>query len=228
MGLNKVTTACLLSMVLCQQAFGLDVAVPEGAAVTWVAPEIEQSGIPLQIQQLKSGQSVEQVLNFYRTEWADAGNGDSPGFIEKAVGEWNVISRLDGGTNIVIQVKAAADGSTEGFLSVADVTGAAKESEISQDFPRLSGSELISSTASRDPGKSATTLILRNRFSVSSNTSFYQSRMPSKGWQQVHAVRAQGADILLFNKNGNSLEVAVTQDSDGITVVLANFVVNET
>ncbi len=57
-----------------------------------------------------------------------------------------------------------------------------KSIHVDDEFPRLSGTKVMSDTGSIDSGRVGNTLILKNNYTVSSNTSFYKSKMQSQGW----------------------------------------------
>lgn len=206
-----------------------ELVLPPGASTVWIGENIEQNGVPMQIQALTSSASVDQVLSFYRSQWENSADPDIPGFVENQVGEWQTISQLENDLQTVIQIKASSSGGVEGFVSQIDIRATPGSNRTTRNFPRKNGSQLISSTESNDSGKTATTILLMNTFSVASNTSFYQSQMPGKGWSLAYARNHSGVSMMLFNRSGRSCEIAISKDRGrGRTIVMANILISKT
>ncbi len=199
---------------------------PPSTQLTWVAEDIVQNGVPMQVQQLQSGLSVGEVLNFYRTQWSGAAQGDGPAFVENQVGEWQTISQLKNDRQVVVQVKPGEAGGAEGFISVADIGATPERDREAEAFPAMSGSQLVSSTRSRDGEKFATTIIYLNSFSVESNGNYYKEEMTADGWSMVHRLVQEDNTVMLFNRQGKSCEIALS-DNRGRTVILANILTDE-
>ncbi|HHJ14796.1 MAG TPA: hypothetical protein ENJ79_10575 [Gammaproteobacteria bacterium] len=195
--------------------------VPPGAQAAWVAQQAVQNGVPVEIQRLELSGSVEDVLAYYRTRWADPVDSDAPGYIERQAGGWRIISRLEGDRQTVVQLRRMPQGGVEGFVSRADLSATPASNRATREFPRKSGTRLVSSTESPDGAGKATTIMLINRFSVAANVRFYQRQMGFRGWRVVHASQAEGTAVLLFNKPGKRCEIAVSHDR-GRTVIMAN------
>ena len=222
----------LLIVILCctlsSFAWGFDisrVAEPPEAKTVYVG-DVVQNGIPMQMKQFSSSLTTGEVLSYYRINWADNTKvkENVPAFIEKEAGDWSIISKLEGNYSVVVQVKTQQSGGSEGVISVSNLTRPPGISELSKKFPKLGGTQLISSTESRDGGKHATTLILVNEFSVDSNDAFYRSRMTAEGWRLVRGGVRDGTATMLFNKQGQQCEMAVSEGERGDSVIIANIV----
>jgi hypothetical protein len=228
--LQKLITALILFGSANQSVWaeGLaDLAFPPGTRTAWVAENIEQNGVPMQIQQLTSVATVNEVLDFYRAQWKDSADPSIPGFVENKVGEWQTISQLENNLQTVIQIKNSRSGGTEGFASQIDIRSTPGSNRATRNFPRKSGSQLISSTESKDGAKTATTILLMNAFSIKSNADFYHSKMRAKGWSLAHAKNQSSVSILLFNRSGKSCEIAISKNK-GRTVIFANILATKT
>ena len=137
-----------------------DVELPAGTEVQWIAEDIVQNGVPMQIQQFNSGLTVSEVLQFYRDHWAGRAKGETPGYLENTLPGWNVISMLDNNDIVALQIRPSSKGGAEGYLSTANVTSKSEQDKLTRDFPKPSGTQLISSTKSFDAGKQATTILM--------------------------------------------------------------------
>lgn len=190
--------------------------------VSWVGEEVTHNGFPMQIQQFHSSNSAEAVLSFYRSQWVESVGEGMPGFVENQVGEWRTISRLESGKNTVIQLKASHKGGVEGYISVMDTAGTGEVNKITSSFPKMSDTELISSTESTDSGVKATTIILKNTHSISSNSDFYVSSMKNQNFSLAHQSKDEGTKVLFFNGRGFRVEITISPSNDGSSLILAN------
>jgi len=221
----KTLLIIILSYIpLVALASGSQVPVPSGVKLVWVADNIIQNGLPLEVQSFHSTLSPEAILSFYQSEWAQSSQPDQPGYIENNVSDWRVISRLEGNKNTVIQVKESVNGGAEGFISVSEPFATKKPNKIAKNFPKMGGSDLISVTESVDSGKGATTIIFQNTFSVASNLEYYKSSMASKGWSLNHSVDQGATAIMLFARKGAKCEIAISKVGSGRTTIFANVV----
>jgi hypothetical protein len=200
------------------------VPIPSGVKSVLVGEKIIQNGLPLEIQGFNSALTPEAIVNFYKSEWAQGVQADQPGYIENNFSDWLVISRLEGNKNTLIQVKKSVNGGSEGFISVSEPFATKKPNKLARTFPKMGGSQLISTTESDDIGKTATTLIFQNTFSVKSNVNYYKSNMQSKGWSLNYAVNQGANATLLFAKGNAQCDIAINKNDAGQTTIFANIV----
>ncbi|MCU7920998.1 MAG: hypothetical protein KZQ95_21960 [Candidatus Thiodiazotropha sp. (ex Epidulcina cf. delphinae)] len=202
-----------------------DVADPPGATMTYIG-DVVQNGLPLQMKQFTADYPVAELLGFYKQRWSETADHreNIPPYIEKKVGEWRVLSKVEETSSIVVQVKEAESGSAEGFISVTDLSRPEASSQWLKAFPRLRDSELISSTESVDKGRSATTLVIVNDYSVADNRDYYRANMDALGWSYLRGGTKNNVSMLYFMKENQQCEIAVTQADDGKTVIFANLV----
>ncbi|MEW8309691.1 MAG: hypothetical protein G8D88_21410 [gamma proteobacterium symbiont of Ctena orbiculata] len=80
-----------------------DVADPPVASVIYVG-EVVQNGMPLQMKHFSTESSVTEVLTFYKQRWSDISNhrNNVPAYLEKHVGEWHVLSKMETDKSIVV------------------------------------------------------------------------------------------------------------------------------
>ena len=229
MKINESCSKWLIAAFLLLSSFEVTaeygaIPMPESMHSVWVGQDIVQNGIPMQIQSFTYGGSVENLLAYYKNQWENTGQSDIPGFVEQEVGGWAIISHLENTTNTVVQAKSSDDGGAEGYISQATLGAKSDVKEIIRDFPKMSGSDVISATESSDSNREATTLIFSNHFSVESNTVFYKSKMKALGWSYVHGAEQGKTSILLFNGEGTQTEIAISKNENGMTIIFANVV----
>lgn len=217
-------SVCVLFLVVSPQA--LSVELPGFMHSSWVGEEITHNGFPMQIQSFRAkGKSVEDVLNFYRSLWANGHTKGDPRYVEESIAGWQIISHLDGDTNTVIQIRDSTDTGVNGFISVLrfDVKDISVVDET--QFPTLTGSQLISSTSSGDQGVQSLLWIFRNSYSVESNVDFYKSKLSSLGFSMVHesdGSSVSNARVMFFNSKKKRIELGINKDAEGKTVIVGN------
>jgi hypothetical protein len=206
----------------------VNAAVPVQSTMqtVWVAENVVHNGVPMSIQSFKSAASVDNVFAFYQTQWANPVREGVPGFVRSEAGGWQVISRLEHGVNMVVQAKAGEQGGSEGFISEAKISAITVDEKKISRFPRMSGSDVVSMTESSDAGRNANTFILTNHFSVESNSTYYQSKFEEMGWDKVLSEVNVGTSVLMFNSKGAQIDITISANDRGLTVIYANLVEN--
>ena len=221
--IEVISLLFFLLLVQSAQAYDLDrLELPPNTEVKWIADNIEQNGVPMQIQQFSSGMDVAEVLKFYRQQWESRATDDMPGYLENDIPGWHVISMLDNHDIVALQIREAAGGGTEGFVSTADIRSKAAQDELTREFPRPSGTQLISSTKSFDLGKEATTILMMNSLSMESVATFYTDTMPAEGWSAGLKSRHGNTAVMLYEKDSISCELSITDNERGKIVIIAN------
>lgn len=215
----------VLTTVLCMQQVQasdasealLNVPIPATAKVTVIGLDMRQNGALMSISTFRSEASIENTLEFYRAAWPAREN--DPGHVENTAGNWQVISRLDGDVNLVLQLQQSARGGCEGLFSAVqlnDIVGVAE----AIDMPP--GGEVVSSTVKADLGRTAKTWIIRSTSGVGHAVSFYRDLFDRKGWKLVSDRSATGPHVLQFNHRDGTVELVISQADDGSTLSILN------
>lgn len=220
---------CLLCMFLHVEpscAYSLtDIAKPPGSKMTYVG-EVVHNALPMEILQFTSHYSPTEILAFYKQRWSDvtSGKDNVPSFIEKHVSNWAILSKVEASKSVVVQLKKLSDGTTEGFISIADLSNIEKPGRWVTEFPRMDGSELFSNTVSNDKGRRAYTLIFLNDNSVTENNEFYLTSMDAQGWRLSRSGAKDNISILYFLMDNWYCDLTLSKTDDGKSVILANLV----
>ena len=192
------------------------VPLPPGAFSRVVATDLSQDGRLTSVATLEPAADVETTLAFYREAWPSAPG--ARGHLEARAGDWRVLSRVEGRTLLVVQLRDGADG-TEGFVSAASLEpGAALRAEPP---PMPAGGELLSSTRASDGAHEATTSILVASARPGEIAAFYRDRLARDGWALVSDREHGGARVLLLDGREARVEIVVS-DVDGRSVVVFN------
>lgn len=193
---------------------------PPLTSMTWVGERIEHNGMPLQILQLNSELSTKELFTFYRELWQPMHAANEQATMERFAGEWQIISTLMDGYNVVVQVKPSGAG-LEGFMSATPLDKEPTQSDVARNFPRQWGTELVSSTQSTDGGTKATTLVLKNTHTLQSTHDFYSRTLQENGWTLSHQNTEMGGSVMFFDSSDGAVELAIRRDKSN-TVIFAN------
>lgn len=198
-----------------------DVPTPHGVELAWVGQQINQNGMPMDVQSLRSRMDVEKIISYYRQAWADPVAEGAPGFVENKTGDWTVISRFDGTTNMVVQVKpGAAYQGSEGFISV---TRLADMKTAKHSFSPPPGAQLVSQTESLDNNITAETYIFKSTQGAKFNSDHYISSLKNQGFEYVHGVTEGQSHVLFFNGKKSQIEISIGENPDGGSVIFLNY-----
>lgn len=216
----------LMALLACQSVFALgapDLPAPPDATVEIVTAASSMNGAPITTRKFSVESPVEEVLEFYRKEWAKPLDGH-PGFAEGRINQWQIISRIDGDFLLTVQVRESQYGHSNGFLAISDHR---KRTQVvsSQKFPLMRDSVLVNDITSNDPGKQGRTFLVRNEFSPTSNAAYYRDHYLHRGWQPDFDQPLKGGHVLTFKRSGEIVNIVVQSFGEG-TYIVANTVKN--
>jgi len=189
--------------------------VPEGASAVTLVADVVRDGRLTSIARLAPSSGGEDVLDFYRRVWSP--DGDDPGHREAQAGEWTVISRIVDDVLLVLQLRETGQGA-EALMSAASLETVGVSSGASAELPP--GGTLLSTTESRDGGRGAVTTIVAARERPGEVALFYRDRYVRAGWTLARDTVAEGASVLLFDRDGAHLEIVVSALSGGSVAVI--------
>jgi hypothetical protein len=193
------------------------VAAPPHARLQTIAGNMTFNGLPMRIRQFHTARTPADVLKFYKRQW----NGR---YVLNTLGSWQVLGHKQDGYYESIQVRPDGMGA-QGLIGVTALKDISTDAVPGHGFARMDDSRTINDIVSHDLGKTSRTLILTNRFSVSSNALFYRKHMKDEGWRERIG---NGADsnagrgrVLKFHR-GNESAIVIIGRSNGRTTVVAN------
>lgn len=192
------------------------------AKVQWVAPYMIFNGVPMSVKRFDSEQKPADILAFYRTVWAAAGNA-AP--VENQVAAWQTIGVARGKCFFSVQVQPAGKNGSTGLLSATQTSDTTRVISADKVLPMMTGSSIINDIEHRDDGKNARTILLSNSFSPESNADFYRQNMANQGWKivssyQITTSKGPGITIVMKRQLAETNIVITRQGKN--TVVLAN------
>ena len=181
--LTAVPAAAALILTSTPLSATPDFPPPKEAQVQWVGKNIEVNGIHSDIRSFHTKKSPEKVAEFYREEWKEPVAKGMPGYTETdAMPPWHLITRLEDGYLMTVQYQEQDRGGTWGYLAMSPLPTKESWLEPGKGFPRMSDSTIVNETKSDDPGITGRTMLISNKYSISSNVEFYRSHYRSQGW----------------------------------------------
>ncbi len=220
----NLLVAQLLLVTSTAFAFGVpDFPAPPDATIEVVSAAGSMNGAPITTRKFTVDNPIDEVLEFYRKEWAKPIDGH-PGFVEGRLNQWQIISRIDGEFLLTVQVREPQYGHSSGYLAISDHR---KRTRVlsSKTFPLMRDSVLVNDITSNDPGKQGRTFLVRNEFSLASNAAYYRDHYLHRGWQIDFDQPLKGGHVLTFKRSGELVNIVVQSFGEG-TYVVANTVKN--
>ena len=156
---------------------------PKDAQVSWVGRNIMVNGISSDVRTFHSKKSPDKIAEFYREQWKKPVAKGMPGFTETdAMTPWHLITRLEDGYLMTVQYQEQDRGGTWGYLAMSPLPTKNSWTEPGKDFPKMPHSTIVNEMNTNDPGIKGQTMLISNKFSISSNVEFYRSHYQSQGW----------------------------------------------
>ena len=201
-----------------------EVPSPPGASSYWIAQDLEQNTVPMQIRGFDTRLSVAEVEDYYRKWFAD-----KVGYGASDIGGVRVLGARMGVYQVTVQLGAKPPG-TVGRVSLAAVyesgeAGGRSEREriesIGRGFPRPAGSQVISDTLSFDDRQRNRTIVLMNNVGIETNALYLREQLLRLGWTllQDRTVEAGRRSALVFRRGPEEMVVTIAQRDDAYIVI---------
>lgn len=204
-----------------------DVDFPEQSQVTIVADDMVFNGVAMKTWSFTSWQPPAKVLSFYRALWKD-GQAGKPGYIEYEVGEWDVISHLQGDFQITVQLNKEENNTTMGLVGISRLLKLDRAPVLARSFPRIGNMQIINEIKAVDQEKKSRTIVAVTDASVASSLKYLRSEFRRKGWEEETAFAqysGEPAFALMFRRRSAELNISLVRDADttGIVAVFVNY-----
>ena len=195
---------------------------PPNTKSWWVSQGSVHNGQIMYIKRFESNQSVDGVIEFYKTRWESG--SDIPGYMESSANGWRMISQLDERQQWVVQIRSSQSGTgSEGMISRMLLNEFTSNSSTTNDkfTPMMAGGELISATYSDSPSDSKTqTQLFSGRASSVANQ--MKHHMQGRGWDLQDEYSYKDSITQRFERPQRKLDVALVGISGVKTLVFVN------
>ncbi|MFK8084142.1 MAG: hypothetical protein AB8B97_27980 [Granulosicoccus sp.] len=196
---------------------------PAGATVQMVTSDSVHNGMPIAIATFNSAQANDSVISFYRDQWNNNDSDKPPGFVESALPDWQLISRVNQGFNIVVQLHSQAQDGAAGFISVMSINATATAEEH-DEFADL---KPLSSHRSVDGVDTSLMRVYASPSSVSLTHQRYRKRLVNRGWQIVSDSDIESHRVTVLARDQSRLELSIVASRDYGSVVVAHQVTSQ-
>lgn len=213
--LNLFIACLLLSIASAQVQAKPKFPAPPGSNITKIGDEMVVNGLPMDIRLFASKNSSEEILSYYRNFWPE-GSKEKPGFTETdALAPWRIITRVEDGYLMTVQVKPAKKKGSSGYLSISRLPNPDKAPDLGKDFPKMRGTYVINDIRSKDLAKKGRTLIMMNQASVGTNANFYRNHFLNDGWSSEMDKEISGGNThtLRFRSGNQNVSIVIQRGS---------------
>ncbi len=195
---------------------------PHVGQLQWVAENMRLNGVPMQIKELTTEQTPQQVLAFYKRRWGDV----PPYFHEYEVSGMPVIATLRNGCFYTVQVQSYGRGA-KALLGISTKPEGGQFKAPGAGFPNMAGSKVLNDIDHFDAGKTGRTILLTNSYSPDANLNFYRRTLADDGWSAVIDRPVEGnkgiSHVLVLKRGYHEANLTISPGQAG-TSVLATFV----
>ena len=193
-----------------------DFPAPPKSSVASVARDMNLNGRITTIRMFTSSKEVGDVLEFYKELWSEPVSRKGPNFAQedRAIAPWRLITRIEDGYAMTVQVQAGDPGSW-GYLAISALPDRGEPVPGAGAPPSMRGSEVLSNITHKDPGLNGQTAVIKNKFPVMRNVEFYREKF--NAWRvdidkavaegKVHTLRfTRGRTNVVITINGGDAE----------------------
>lgn len=193
---------------------------PPVGRLEWVASNLRYSGIPMQIKELVTEQSPDQVIAFYKSKWG----GQPPYYHEYDLAGWTkAIATLRSRCFYTVQVKAEGKGA-RALLGVSARPESGQPAQPGANFPTLSGSRVVNDIDHFDYGKSGRTLLIMNDYSPGMNAEYYRRTLKADGWVAITDRSVAGprgmSHVMVLKYGHHEASVTIAPAARGSSIVV--------
>ncbi|MGR8946940.1 MAG: hypothetical protein ACU84Q_02770 [Gammaproteobacteria bacterium] len=193
-----------------------DFPAPPKSSVASVAQDMNLHGRVTTIRMFTTPNEVDDVLEFYKEIWSEPVSRKSPNYAQedRAMAPWRLITRVESGYAMTVQVQAGDAGSW-GYLAISALPEGGEPVAGASAPPSMRGSEVLSNITHNDQGISGQTAVIKNKFPVMRNVEFYRDKF--NAWRvdndkavakgQIHTLRfTRGRTTVVITINGGDAE----------------------
>ncbi|TDJ64974.1 MAG: hypothetical protein E2O36_00835 [Proteobacteria bacterium] len=197
--------------------------VPDDARVAPIGQNMRVNGSVISARHFSSRESTEEIIDFYREEWGKKARRDPAFTVTNVHAPWTIISRIEDGYLMTVQVRATDTGGSEGLLGMSRLSDAKVKHQLGQGFPLMGGSKVINEVISQDVGQSGRTMIVGNKHDIRTNVDFYRGRYETEGWT-FDMDRSIGgmAHVLALRKGRKRVNLVLREAAKGGTQIVVN------
>lgn len=209
-------SSVLISILLATPVQARDWLMP-GLSTEWIARDMHLNGVPASIRSVSGRRSLDQVLDYYRRQWAGR-------IAIRRAGSWRVLAMKSGTQFASLRIRSLGAG-VQGVLTVSlDPDRATPTLDSELRIP--SGLERLSHQVFNDPGSQGENLTLMSRRSVVFERQAFCALYQTDGWTMLEdrpTSSVRGGHVLTFLRAKEQVRVVLYSDTElaeGRTLIL--------
>lgn len=200
-----------------------EIPLPDDARVSQLGQSMRVNGNDVIVRTFETSESTADVVNFYRDEWGEERNSE-PGFTVMNLKEpWILITRIEDGYLMTVQVRPMANDGTEGLIGLSKLPERHRAPKLGEGFPTMGDSQVMNEVVSKDPGQSGRTMWLKNDHDLRTNIDFYRDNYGNDGWA-VDMDRSIGGvmHVLALRKGRKRVNLVLTESKKQGSQIVVN------
>jgi len=212
---QRLSLLLLLMPALAVASSWPDTPLPSNTQTSDVAQHIVFNGLDMHAQVFSSQQSQQEIVAYYRKQWA-------PNVVVNQMGSTEVVGHRDGDYYTTVQVSAVGGGS-KGNIGIIDTSSAPKHPTLGSGLPAPMGAKVYNDILYPDDPVPARTVAMRDTLSPAQNTSYFSDHLVADGWKPAQtAACGEGPCIQRFERGDSQLTLLVTRIGEGQSQVIMN------
>lgn len=205
-----------------------EIPEPPRSEVRWVSDDMRINGVPMRVQSFESKASRQEVQAFYTAHWRAGSGGQAPLAIT-AAGADTLLGKPHGPFYLMVRLRAAEGGGSQGTLSVSQIQGIEPRIDASGIPAPARSAQAVNVVESIDAGKRSKQVLWLSRDSAAAMAAAYHGSLARGGWKLVQEQNAldgaQASVVRMYGRDRQQLDVAIGADTQrGVTVMNTNLV----
>lgn len=216
--------------------------LPANSYLQSVTSQGQYNGRVMAIAALHSSNDSATVAAFFKQRWRVASDSDTPGFIENSIPGWQLISRLQGDFNIVVQLhqnqrmgkSGALSGPQEhlqhrnlggertsgarGFISVTRIS----PSRVPANRGPFSNLQRLSTNQTKDGADSSQLSVYASPTSLHRTHELYIPKLRQGGWRVLTDTRVDQGWVSVLTRDQSRLELSFLGSKEFASVVVVH------
>lgn len=201
---------------------------PPRSQVQWVSDDMRINGVPMRVQRFESEASTQEVIAHYQAHWR-VGPGPQSRLAVTPAGDDTLLGQPHGPFYLMVKLRRADGGGSEGTLSVSRVQGIQARIDASGIPAPGRGAQAVNVVESIDAGKRSKQVLWLGKDSASAMAASYHASLLRGGWTLLQEQNAlggpQAAVVRMYGRGRQQMDVAIGTDAERqLTVMNTNLV----
>ena len=187
----------------------LPLSLPPRTESTWVLRDARVNGLPMQVLELHSQLSSDELLAFFRRDWRRYA---STAPLETEQGSWRKLSLQRDPLQLVVQVEKDAGGGSRALLSQMNYRDAQRD-YLPRNLPSLAPLQVTQVSETRDGPRRSQLVQMGGEASFEITQQRLRQHWSRAGWRPVfdRGEPAQRQWLASFDKGTSSVDIVLTQ-----------------